>query len=33
MRYAEILLIAAEAANEIGENVGKALDYLEQVRL
>lgn len=32
MRYAEILLIAAEAANEIGENVGKALDYLEQVR-
>lgn len=31
LRYAEILLIAAEAANEMGES-SKALDYLEQVR-
>lgn len=32
MRYAEILLIAAEAANEIGGKTGEALNYLEQVR-
>lgn len=31
MRYAEILLIAAEAANELGES-SKAQGYLEQVR-
>lgn len=31
MRYSEILLVAAEAANELG-NSSKALTYLEQVR-
>lgn len=34
IRYADVLLMAAEAANELGgeENTTKALDYLEQVR-
>jgi starch-binding outer membrane protein, SusD/RagB family len=34
MRYSDVLLIAAEAANELGgaANVTKALNYLEQVR-
>lgn len=34
MRYSDILLIAAEAANELGgaANTTKALEYLEQVR-
>lgn len=34
LRYADVLLMAAEAANEIGgaENTTKALNYLEQIR-
>lgn len=34
LRYADVLLMAAEAANELGgvANTTKALDYLEQVR-
>ncbi len=34
LRYADVLLMAAEAANEVGgaANTTKALDYLEQVR-
>lgn len=34
LRYADVLLMAAEAANELGgpANITKALDYLEQVR-
>jgi hypothetical protein len=34
LRYADVLLMAAEAANELGgtNNVTKALDYLEQIR-
>jgi hypothetical protein len=34
IRYADVLLMAAEAANELGgpANTTKALDYLEQVR-
>lgn len=31
LRYAEILLVAAEAANELGDDV-KSLGYLEQIR-
>ena len=34
IRYADVLLMAAESANELGggANTTKALDYLEQVR-
>lgn len=34
IRYADVVLMAAEAANEVGgdANIDKALDYLEQVR-
>ena len=34
MRYADVILIAAEAANEIGgvDNTTKALQYLEMIR-
>lgn len=34
LRYADVLLMAAEAANELGgtENEAKAVDYLEQIR-
>lgn len=32
LRYADVLLMAAEALNEIGYNNGKAFDYLNQVR-
>ncbi|HMO38141.1 MAG TPA: RagB/SusD family nutrient uptake outer membrane protein [Saprospiraceae bacterium] len=32
LRYADVLLMAAEALNEVGYNNGKAFDYLNQVR-
>jgi hypothetical protein len=32
LRYADVLLMAAEAANEIGGNTDKALQYLEMIR-
>ncbi len=32
LRYADVLLMAAEALNEIGYNNGKAFDYLNQLR-
>ena len=34
LRYADVLLMAAEAANELGDasSINKALGYLEQVR-